>query len=74
MEWQPIETAPHEDRVMIVVADYAESWPAFWHDGKDNYWVKEGWYDAIDYGNLLIATPSNPTHWMPLPTPPHMNT
>lgn len=59
MEWQPIETAPTKG--LILAWDGEEVHIAEWHPalifGGD-------WYIAEDE---VI----DPTHWMPLPAPPH---
>jgi hypothetical protein len=55
MQWQPISTAPKDER-WILVARRNEQGVAFWRSG---YWHLGG----VMYFN-------NPTHWMPLPDPP----
>ncbi len=55
MEWQPIETAPKGVFVLVVEDD------TVFLAGKDD---DEKWYCShTDFDG-------NPTHWMPLPTPP----
>ena len=56
VEWQPISTAPFNQKVLIYSPDYgyidvAEQWP------------NGAWWEADDYQH-------DPTHWMPLPAPP----
>lgn len=40
---------------------------------KDNYFLKEGWYEQQDnwgeYSSISVNE-GEPTHWMPLPEPP----
>ena len=71
-QWQPIETAEPED---------GDSALLYWHDAAlpDDYSMvtgvylafenapdcQSGWYD--DAQSILLF----PTHWMPLPNPPH---
>jgi hypothetical protein len=70
-EWQPIETAPKDGRVVIAyqpggVYGNGISYPAsvgttYWRDADSlnpGHWT--GPYNPRDY----------PTHWMPLPEPP----
>lgn len=73
VSWQPIETAPKNgDEIILGCSRGKERWSesGFWHDGSENYWKSSGWYSEMDRGNLLTATRSNPTHWMPFPEPP----
>jgi hypothetical protein len=66
MEWQPIETAPKGEPVLIWAKEWNE-WGMFVaklckHDGT---WDLQGatgyeWESSFD----------TPTHWMPLPVPP----
>lgn len=66
MDWQPIETAPN-DGTHIILLDAL--------DGGSVYrasWVVEGdieGYWAVWCGQPVVHEP-DPTHWMPLPTPP----
>lgn len=56
MEWQPIETAPRDDRIEIL------TW-----DGSSIRVAVYGWEDQWH----TMGLPSHkPTHWMPLPPPP----
>lgn len=70
-EWQPIETAPKDERAILVFdTDYGvvtakwrydDQWGGVW--GSENY-IQDG---SI-YDDALIAHKA--THWMPLPDPP----
>ena len=57
-EWQPIETAPKEETEILTF------------DALDAliiicvWWDEMGWVDAQEF------LPRQPTHWMPLPSPP----
>jgi hypothetical protein len=77
-EWQPIETAPKEDRE-VLVTDGFDIWQARYidedTDGVCGYWTSDyvGFecYDCwpkhrIELGKAKIKL----THWMPLPEPP----
>ena len=60
--WQPIETAP-KDQSVLVVSDGGNMWMAtFRYVGPR---VGERW-ESSGFGRL----PFQPTHWMPLPKPP----
>jgi hypothetical protein len=59
--WIPIESAPR-DGTEILVSEYGTLDIAFWSDQR-NKWL--GPYDMC--GDVEVM---EPTHWMPLPTPP----
>ena len=69
-EWQPIETAPKDGTLVLVVGRNGlavqASWewdgddPTDWDDGSWDYWV-----NIPGYGMHVF------THWMPLPEPPN---
>ena len=69
-EWQPIDTAP-KDGEDILVYSYPDIVSAHWEtdvgDDGEPYW-------ALDDGHTryyaLRRHMHEPTHWMPLPTPP----
>jgi hypothetical protein len=56
MEWQPIETAPNMEHVML-----------YFPKGEHviALMLKEGDFDTVGY-----VGDDKPTHWMPLPTAP----
>jgi len=64
MNWQPIETAPHDETDVLV-------------DGNGSYavacWNGEEWRDMGDIGwaGMCGNEGNQPTHWMPLPPPPN---
>ena len=69
-EWRPIETAPKVD------PECPERGPLIFLG--DRRWALEGWW-SVD-GQWAVGTthegydeppPSPPTHWRPLPEPPH---
>jgi hypothetical protein len=62
MEWQPIETAPKDGTWVLGFFPYYGVNQMQWHDGNrklEHHWML--------FGRL---TPTDPTHWMPLPEPP----
>lgn len=62
MDWQPIETAPHDGtRVIVWSRDWAGGSEIAEFDGFFDAWAESG------DGALLIP---GPTHWRPLPAPP----
>lgn len=63
MEWQLIETAP-KDGTHVLVFMYGDMTTAYW-DG-------ETWELSIASDGPVESNEVNPTHWMPLPTPPNV--
>lgn len=70
--WQPIETAPKDGSTVIVgrdMGDFGFVRGYGYFNGKPGAfisgWITRGFIDPP--GDLGLA---NPTHWMPLPTPP----
>jgi hypothetical protein len=73
MEWKPIETAPKDGTAVLLyfsnsphqiwigawVRHSDPSYPFVWRDPTGSILVRE-WKDDVP-----------PTHWMPLPEPPH---
>ena len=71
MEWLPIETAPKDNKDILISVDV--SLP----NGPTNLVVVIGFWLSVspDYEGLWISTEGgdriySPTHWMPLPEPP----
>ena len=68
MEWQPIETAPKDNRILV------------WN-GKDMFVVHHGinWitgdvaYIVAQWDNKTNQVLTRPTHWMPLPPAPKLD-
>lgn len=56
-EWQPIETAPKDGRIL--------GWNGFEVESLEKF--DDVWGQVSDSGRI---TASRPTHWMPLPKPP----
>jgi len=64
-QWQPIETAP-KDWTDVILFDEERDPPVFegyfsMEDGGRNCWMEN---------QGMGSEPVNPTHWMPLPSPP----
>lgn len=67
MEWQPIETAPKNDRVLIAYPIFGDGTL----DVEIAVLVDEKWYALDEYDAPDMEKPFwDPTHWMPLPPPP----
>ena len=74
-EWQPIETAP-KDGTAVLMVDANEQVVAKWMEpleGGEGGWVMFRKLD-FSFGNALAILFPNPTHWMPLPYPPRVET
>lgn len=61
-EWQPIETAPKDRTALLLFLKSDEYRIGSWQS-ENSYWM-----DDSDYTALVRAF--EPTHWMPLPSPP----
>jgi hypothetical protein len=69
-EWQPIETAP-KDRTWIIVYQEGVAEPSQTVCAFDPSWGGDGWWTCCDGKNPDIPLRGpNPTHWMPLQSPP----
>ena len=72
MGWQPIETAPRDDTLILLYAPiehrytHERDWTA-WCDSWDEKWRWTGNAPEFESWSYLSA---GPTHWMPLPEPP----
>lgn len=60
-EWQPIETAPKTCDVFLW--NGVKVFPGW-------YCEDEGWHDSRNQDHNDYPEVPQPTHWMPLPTPP----
>lgn len=68
MGWQPIDTAPHETRVLLFFP-----WKGSIAIGchrANLYQSTPDW--TSDDGEALTLQLDTPTHWMPLPAPPQL--
>lgn len=59
-EWQPIETAPSQEDVLVCRLGMRGWWCVAWRSALGE-WHKSPGCDRLDY---------EPTHWMDLPTVP----
>jgi hypothetical protein len=66
MNWQPIETAPKDGTWVLgyfpMLGVSQMKW--FSYGSYTEHWMRFGGWTPVD----------NPTHWMPLPEPPHEKT
>ena len=74
LTWQPIETAPRDSTPILVtgcnggrVILYAQ----FFEERADESFKGPGWLGCFEGMQMWLA---EPTHWMPLPTPPEADT
>lgn len=75
MEWQPIETAPKDQRILLGFSN-----PVFtgvsaifgrWESDKFATKPRPYWtHDMERLTGITGARAKQPTHWMPLPVPP----
>lgn len=65
MDWQPIETAPHDGtKIDLWHPDNGRYTDAFWC--KQTYTLYEPW----GWSNQRLGRIVGVTHWMPMPEPP----
>lgn len=77
--WQPIETAPKDGAdVLVMNQKWLMSCPAgyfskeyFEREYSDPNYMEEGWYPSAGFLFDLPEVVIEPTHWMPLPSPPN---
>jgi hypothetical protein len=61
-EWQPIETAPKDGTELLLYGPFVPTGGTYMDIGR--------WTDYADGFWDWSADDSQPTHWMPLPSPP----
>ena len=61
MEWQPIETAP-KDEMLLLAGEF---------DCQGDWRIKVGYWDEDTKKWKVFGASWTPSHWMPLPDPPH---
>lgn len=68
MNWQPIETAP-KDGTLILILHHGQVYAGVWGKGVK---VEDGYsWGVIDkWGDYNAMMDTAPTHWMPLPETP----
>lgn len=66
-QWQPIETAPDKESVLVFIPNTEHYGPGIYRGLKGTFgqWMTNAVAMGRDCG-----TRSQPTHWMPLPSPP----
>ena len=81
-DWKPIETAPKDGRTLrLGYFNSHKKWRTmrgqwFSQDVINEEWEEpdmadEGWYETcVENDDMPNCWWTNPTHWMPLPTPP----
>lgn len=65
-EWQPIETAPKDGTEIIIFGSRVYFHPVMARYENDGWWVPDA---PLECPWTELA--SEPTHWQPLPDPPH---
>ena len=79
--WQPIETAPKDWILLLGYFNESGKWRTvrgewFCQEEIDDQWEfpengRPGWYETcVNADDPPNCWPIEPTHWMPLPTPP----
>lgn len=77
-EWQPIETAPRLDHILIYLPNNSqpvmEAWWTSPYEGalasQCSWQTMRGIVLSADVHKAPDGTPLGATHWMPLPKPP----
>jgi hypothetical protein len=62
--WQPIETAPLEGLIDILMPD-GKRWCGVYYDR-----ICDEWRNITPHGKIISVKRNYPTHWMPLPAAP----
>lgn len=75
MEWQPIEIAPKDQRILLYRPTTVSNWAkiVIGQYEDDEYAVRPKPFWSHDLESLTgkkEARANHPTHWMPLPEPP----
>lgn len=65
--WQPIETAPRNTYLILAFGKHVLVGKWNWHRGYVN--ARPYWQSQSHYG-ISWDRENQPTHWMPLPSPP----
>jgi hypothetical protein len=72
-EWQPIETAPKDRRVLVFVPGERSNWTGVFTAWAYTYgWITGQEYEPGDdeTADGTVSLKLDPTHWMPLPRDP----
>lgn len=70
MKWQPIETAPKDEWILVCDEDRMQYVAIWCPDSRCGDYFRYG--PREDYFGGLIGTIWKPTHWQPLPVPPEL--
>ena len=73
MEWQPIETAPKDEVILLYRPDaikWAKVAPGKWEPQEHYTRPSPYWEICLHIGGAYESRKWPPTHWMPLPEPP----
>ena len=79
MDWQSIETAPHNERVLVyyntyglgrrIIATYYDE-ETLNSEHEESGYAEPGWYEESYASEEIYPVEVEPTHWMPLPDKP----
>ena len=79
-EWQPIETAPKNRKLIVGYRNRLGNWRSVMacyylpdtleSDTNESGWAEEGWYEETEAYEYLQPCDEEPTYWRPLPPPP----
>lgn len=71
-EWQPIETAPKDGSPILTFSgERCGCCPPKTAGIGHAYWDEGGFWSSGRIPGGKLALKHRPTHWMPLPSPPH---
>lgn len=78
-EWRPIESAPKDGTEVLLFIPGRRAELGWWYESQEYAYGKlkrktEKWMWGSGMQGILSMTgdaPPEPTHWMPLPEPPH---
>jgi hypothetical protein len=69
-EWQPIESAPFNESVLIFIPSSEHYGPGIWRAIRVNMGTGIRWHATTIAMGRDLSGECLPTHWMPLPEPP----
>lgn len=70
-DWQPIETAPRDDRrILGYFPHHGNIERIWWNDDRYAKKPRPFWNNSHDWSRTSDARRKQPTHWMPFPEPP----